>query len=73
MDDLQAAAERWRSFELGHSERDVLHRFDRVTSELELDRERARGWTIAQTVAWTDDSASHTRHVETATWLLGAR
>jgi len=62
-----------RSFELGHSKRAVLHRFDRVTSELGLDRERARGWTIAQTVAWTYNSAFHPRHVETATWLLEAR
>jgi streptomycin 6-kinase len=62
-----------RSFELGHSKRDVLHRFDRLTSELGLDRERARGWAIAQTVAWTSDSKFHPRHVETAQWLLEAR
>ncbi|MFL5935963.1 MAG: aminoglycoside phosphotransferase family protein [Gaiellaceae bacterium] len=61
-----------RSFELGHSKRDVLHRFDRLTAELGLDRERARGWTIAQTVAWTSDSKFHPRHVETARWLLEA-
>jgi streptomycin 6-kinase len=59
-----------RSFELGHSRRDVLHRFDRLTSELGLDRERARGWTIAQTAAWTWDSDYSARHVETARWLL---
>jgi streptomycin 6-kinase len=59
-----------RSFELGHSKCAVLHRFDRVTSELDLDRERARGWAIAQTVAWTDDSSFQSHHVETATWLL---
>jgi streptomycin 6-kinase len=51
----------------------VLHRFDRLTSELGLDRERARGWTIGQTVAWTDDSTHHPRHVETARWLLEAK
>jgi streptomycin 6-kinase len=62
-----------RSFELGHSRRDVLHRFDRLTAELGLDRERARGWTIAQTVAWTSDSTYHSRHLETARWLLEAR
>jgi streptomycin 6-kinase len=61
-----------RSFELGHSKRDVLHRFDRLTAELGLDRERARGWTIAQTVAWTSDSSFHATHVETARWLLEA-
>jgi streptomycin 6-kinase len=67
-----AAAPIVRAFELGHSKRDVLYRFDRVTSELGLDRERARGWTIAQTVAWTQDSTFHPSHVETARWLLEA-
>jgi streptomycin 6-kinase len=57
-----------RSFELGHTRRDVLHRFDRLTAELGLDRERARGWTIAQTVAWSS-SASHPRD-SVAEWLL---
>jgi len=61
-----------RSFELGHSKRDVLHRFDRLTAELGLDRERARGWTIGQTVAWACDSHYHARHVEAARWLLEA-
>jgi len=58
-----------RSRELGQSRRDVLHRFDRLTAELGLDRERARGWTIAQTVAWADGSRTH---LETARWLLEA-
>jgi streptomycin 6-kinase len=57
-----------RSFEFGHTKRDVLHRFDRLTAELGLDRERARGWTIAQTVAWSN-SASHPRD-SVAEWLL---
>jgi streptomycin 6-kinase len=46
-----------RSGELGHSKRDVLYRLDRLCSELDLDRERARGWTIVQTVAWDDGAA----------------
>jgi streptomycin 6-kinase len=62
-----------RSVELGHSKRGVLHRFDRLTAELGLDRDRARGWTIAQTVAWTSDSAYRSTHVDTARWLLEAR
>jgi streptomycin 6-kinase len=61
-----------RSFELGHSKRDVLNRFDRLTAELGLDRERARGWTIGQSVAWTPSSDEST-HLETARWLLEAR
>ena len=61
-----------RSVELGHSRRHVLHRLDRLTYELGLDRERARGWTIAQTLAWAYDSDWHERHVETVRWLVEA-
>lgn len=59
-----------RSFELGHGRRAVLRRLDRLAAELGLDRERARGWTIAQTVAWSSGSDYMARHVETAGWLL---
>lgn len=59
-----------RSFELGHSKRQVLYRLDRLCSELGLDRERARGWTVAQTVAWSAGTDYITEHVETVTWLL---
>jgi streptomycin 6-kinase len=59
-----------RSVELGHSRRDVLYRLDRLTSELDLDRERARGWTIGQTIAWSVGSEYHETHVETARWLV---
>jgi streptomycin 6-kinase len=62
-----------RSFELGDSRRDVLHRLDRLSSELGLDRERARGWAIGQTLAWSFDSEYHATHVETVRWLLEAR
>jgi streptomycin 6-kinase len=65
-----AAAPIVRSFELGHSRRDVNHRLDRLCADLGLDRERVRGWTIAQTVAWSTDSFSVREHVETARWLL---
>jgi streptomycin 6-kinase len=63
-----------RSFELGHDRRAVVRRLDRLTSELGLDRERARWWTIAQTVAWSCDGAPFvaTEHVETVRWLLAA-
>jgi streptomycin 6-kinase len=60
-----------RSFELGHSRQDVLHRLDFLSAELGLDRERARGWAIAQTIAWSFDSVYH-EHAETARWLLEA-
>ena len=59
-----------RSFELGHSRRDVFHRLDRLTSELGLDRERARLWTIGQTVAWSVGSDYPSTHIETVRWLL---
>ena len=58
-----------RGYELGHSRRDVLHRLDRLTSELGLDRDRARRWTLGQTIAWGVD---HPSHVETARWLVQA-
>ena len=61
-----------RAFELGHSRRAVLRRLDRLSAELGLDRERARGWTIAQTLAWAYDSDWHERHVETVRWLVEA-
>ena len=59
-----------RSFELGSSKADVLYRLDRLTSELGLDRERARGWTIGQTMAWAFDSDYIDTHLETVRWLL---
>jgi len=59
-----------RSFELGSSKADVLYRLDRLTSELGLDRERARGWTIGQTMAWAFDSDYSDTHLETVRWLL---
>jgi len=56
-----------RSGELGHSRRDVLYRLDRLCSELGLDPERARGWTIVQTVAWADGAVQ--RLDEVVDWL----
>jgi streptomycin 6-kinase len=61
-----------RSLELGHSEREVVGRLDRLSSELDLDRERARGWALGQTIAWSFNSEFHPAHVETARWLLEA-
>ena len=56
-----------RSPELGNSKRDVLRRLDRLCAELGLDRERARGWTIVQTLAWSEGSSVASQAVE---WLL---
>jgi streptomycin 6-kinase len=64
-----AVASLVRGYELGHSKRATLHRFDRITSELGLDRERARGWAVGQAYAWGIDQPGH---VEVARWLLEA-
>jgi streptomycin 6-kinase len=62
-----------RGGELGGDERSVRRRLDRLTSELGLDRERARGWAIGQTLAWAwEDDTPLADHVETARWLLQA-
>jgi hypothetical protein len=39
-------------------------------AELGLDRERARLWTVAHTVAWGLDEEPLAEHIEAATWLL---
>ena len=59
-----------RSTELGHSRRAVAGRLDRLTSDLGLDRDRARGWTIGQTIAWGVDGPAE--HADVARWLLEA-
>lgn len=61
-----------RSTELGHGRREVVRRLDRLTGELGLDRERARLWCVAQTVAWSTGDAEIPDHVEVAEWLLDA-
>ena len=58
-----------RGWELGHSKAATLRRFDCLTSELGLDRERAGGWAAGQAIAWGIDQPSH---VEVARWLLEA-
>jgi streptomycin 6-kinase len=62
-----------RGPELGHDRASVHHRLDRLSAALGLDRERARRWTIAQTIDWglTDDGAIAT-HVDVARWLMEA-
>jgi len=59
-----------RSQELGGGKRAVLRRLDHLTSELGLDRERARRWCIAQTVAWSVGEGDIPDHVQVAEWLL---
>jgi streptomycin 6-kinase len=59
-----------RSNELGKTCTDALYRLDRLTSELRLDKERARWWTIGQTLAWSTDTSGHPQHLEVVRWLL---
>src|SRR4051794_40727517 len=58
-----------RSPELGHSRRDVLHRLDRLCEAFGLDRERARGWVVAQTTAWGTGAGASPEHLEVVEWL----
>jgi streptomycin 6-kinase len=48
----------------------VVHRLDRLASELGLDRDRARGWTIGQTIAWAATADPAAEHLELVRWLL---
>jgi streptomycin 6-kinase len=57
-----------RSGELGHTKRQALYRLDRLCSDLELDRERARLWTIVQTTAWSEGRTLES-HVDVLEWL----
>jgi streptomycin 6-kinase len=59
-----------RSTELGVGRREALRRLDRLTAELGLDRERALGWTIVQTAAWSGGSDYIEEHMEIAHGLL---
>jgi streptomycin 6-kinase len=62
-----------RGDELGGTERDVLHRLDRLSRELELDRERVRLWTLVHTLAWAFDyGRASVAKVEIARWLQRA-
>jgi streptomycin 6-kinase len=56
---------------LGHGRDETEWRFARLTAELGLDRDRARGWAFARTLvqALQDDAWMH-QHIQTARWLL---
>jgi streptomycin 6-kinase len=59
-----------RGGELGHSRDAIHHRLERLCSELVLDLERARRWTIAQTLAWAFDGDDVLPGlIECARWL----
>lgn len=61
-----------RSFELGHSEESVIGRLNRLSFELNLDRERVRLWTFAHTIVTSCDRSVQSSRLETARWLMSA-
>ncbi len=68
-----------RGGELGEGPAALRHRLDRLTSELDIDRDRTRRWGLAHTLAWAfDDSADapaadvDVAQVEIARWFAQA-
>jgi streptomycin 6-kinase len=62
-----------RSPELGYSRTATINRLDRLANRLGLDRERARLWAFAQTLAWSfSGDRALDRQVEMARWLRDA-
>jgi streptomycin 6-kinase len=60
-----------RGYDFGHSRADMRKRLDWLTTALQLDRERARQWALAQTLAWCfEGTVAYDQHVQTARWLL---
>jgi streptomycin 6-kinase len=60
-----------RGGELGEGPDAVRYRFDRLTAELGLDRDRARGWAFSQTLAWShEDGLFDGDTVEVARWIF---
>jgi streptomycin 6-kinase len=62
-----------RAYEFGHCRERVVNRLDKLATALQLDRERARLWALAQTLAWAfEDHRVLERHLDTARWLWHA-
>jgi streptomycin 6-kinase len=60
-----------RSAELGTAQADVRYRLDRLSDELGFDQERARRWTLAQTLAWSFENGRVLDwHLQVARWLV---
>ncbi|MEP3045301.1 MAG: aminoglycoside phosphotransferase family protein [Roseibium sp.] len=59
-----------RGFEFGQTKEATLWRLDGLSAELGINRERARGWTVAQSMAWGfGGTRDHFRH-QSVRWLL---
>lgn len=61
-----------RGGELGEGRHALVHRLDRLTEALGLDRDRARRWAMAQTFAWAFDDGAIPEQLEIAAWLMDA-
>jgi len=62
-----------RSDEFGEGKEALLIRLDRLTSELGVDRERARLWAFGHSIAWGFEGKKVLpSHLEMARWLIGA-
>jgi streptomycin 6-kinase len=62
-----------RSCEFGHSRTAVVHRLDKLSASLGLDRERCRLWALVQTLAWGfEGTVAYETHMETSRWLWEA-
>ncbi|MET8089359.1 aminoglycoside phosphotransferase family protein [Micromonospora sp. NPDC005220] len=60
-----------RGPELGHAPDAVRHRLDRLSTQLGLDRERVRGWTIGHTLAWgVAGDVVFSQQIDVVRWLL---
>jgi streptomycin 6-kinase len=60
-----------RSHELGFSREEVHGRVDRCSEALDVDRDRVRGWAVAQMVAWSFDAEEERPFfAQTARWLI---
>ena len=57
-----------RGDELGTGRAALVRRLDTLTSSLGVDRERARLWTLGQTLAWCEGPHA-AEHIEKARWL----
>ncbi|WP_417687315.1 aminoglycoside phosphotransferase family protein [Roseibium sp.] len=60
-----------RSFEFGNTKSSMLYRLDRMSEELGINRERARSWTVVQTLAWGFEPRFKAKHRQIIEWLIG--
>jgi len=59
-----------RCAELGHSRCSVADRLDRLCAALQLDRDRARKWTVVQTFCWALCEGSSQSMFDVVGWLI---